>query len=59
MKVLIASLTSLLLLTCGGPKTPSIKIKTGLKGDKAQTGDQLRLSLKTPLEAYEVQYFLN
>ena len=59
MKVFIASLTSLLLLTCGGPKTPLIKIKTGLKGDKAQTGDQLRLSLKTPLEAYEVQYFLN
>jgi len=59
MKVLIASLASLLLLTCGGPKTPLIKIKTGLKGDKAQTGDQLQLSLKTPLEAYEVQYFLN
>lgn len=59
MKIFITSLTSLLLLTCGGPKTPSIKIKTGLKGDKAQMGDQLQLSLKTPLEAYEVRYFLN
>ena len=59
MKIFISLLTGLVLLTCGGPKAPNIKIKTGVKGNKITTGTQLNLSLNTSLEAYTVNYFLN
>lgn len=59
MKLFVSTLSALLLLTCSGPKAPALKIKTGLKGDKATPTAQLQLSLKTALEDYTVTYFLN
>ena len=59
MKLFINSLIALLLLNCGGPKEPVIKIKTGHKANKAQAGAQLQLSVNTSLEDYDITYYLN
>ena len=59
MKIFISLLTGLVLLTCSGPKAPNIKIKTGVRGNKITTGTELQLSIKTSLEGYTVEYFLN
>lgn len=59
MKIFLSSLSFLLLLTCSGPKAPSIKIKTGKKDNFAQAGAKLDLNIKTSLEKYNVQYYLN
>ena len=59
MKIFLSSISFLLLLTCSGPKSPSIKIKTGKKDNFAPAGAKLDLNIKTSLEKYNVQYYLN
>ena len=58
MKVFISLLSSLLLLTCDGSKSPKINIKTGFKSNVARPGDSLKLSVVTSLERdYQVSYY--
>ena len=59
MKIFLSSISFLLLLTCSAPKAPSIKIKTGKKDNYAPAGAKLDLNIKTSLEKYNVQYYLN
>ena len=49
----------LFLMKCGGPTTPNVKIRTGLKGNQATWGDTLDLKLNKTLEGTTVAYFLN
>ena len=49
----------LFLMKCGGPTTPNVKIRTGLKGNQATWGDTLDLKLNKTLEGATVAYFLN
>tara|TARA_A100000164_G_C21856685_1_gene747896 strand:+ start:176 stop:1195 length:1020 start_codon:yes stop_codon:yes gene_type:complete len=59
MKLFLGLFSILLLLNCGGNKTPYIKIKTGHMGNKTQAGAKLNLSIETTIEDYKASYFLN
>ncbi len=49
----------LFLMKCGGPNVPNVKIKTGLKGNLAQWGDALNLTLNKSIEGAQVTYFFD
>jgi len=49
----------ILLLTCGSPKRPILKISTGIKNNKVIWGDTLHLKLKNQIENENIQFYLN
>ena len=59
MKSFVYFIFILFLMKCGGPATPNVKIKTGLKGNQATWGDTLNLKLNKTVEGATVAYFLN
>ena len=59
MKFITASLVALFLLKCGNPELPNVKIKTGVRDDKATWGDTLHLELSKTDAETTVQFFLD
>ena len=59
MKSIVYLSFVLILMKCGGPKSPNFKILTGAKNNKAVSGDTLQLKLNKTFEAATVKYFLN
>ncbi len=50
MKVILPLISFILLLTCGSPSKPILKISTGIKNNKVVWGDTLQLKLKDKIE---------
>ena len=59
MKVMLPLISFILLLTCGSPKRPILKISTGIKNNKVIWGDTLQLKLKDKNENENIQFYLN
>ena len=59
MKVMLPLISFILLLTCGSPKRPILKISTGIKNNKVIWGDTLHLKLKNQIENENIQFYLN
>lgn len=59
MKSIVYLSFVLILMKCGGSKSPNFKILTGAKNNKAVSGDTLQLKLNKTFEAATVKYFLN
>lgn len=59
MKVMLPLISFILLLTCGSPKRPILKISTGIKNNKVIWGDTLQLKLKNKIENENIQFYLN